>query len=559
LDQPSAKVFALTLLYHWRVLFDTVLRHIKLDDGARRAWIGVGAPILALVLVVVMLAVVTFWGFARDQDRAYAETSSRLVASAIDGRGRSLASVALDYANWDDAYQNISVRWDQSWVDGNIYSSVADGMVLFQPNGDIRYAWLSEEFAGKSDITDAAVAAAVEIPSLYQLRGANIARETSARSFAVINGQLALIAIAPITPEDDASRLAPNAIRNDFIGLVDIITPAELIEIAASLDLRDLHLSPAGSDHTRNTVTLPLTSADGATEWELDWRHMHPGGASFLRQIWPVVLGLLMIGALTVLVARRLVSHQINAMAEARALHESGRTKAEFLARVSHELRTPLNSIIGYAEIIEEENERPETRTDAKHVIDAARHLNMMLNDIFDQSKIHAGRMDLRPEVLPVAGFLAELHGLVLRTAKDNGVKVSTSSPAGAGYVYADHIRLRQCMLNLIGNAIKFAPKGEVLIRARQQPQGKREMIVFDVIDNGVGISKADQAKLFRPFGQPNRDISEAHGGTGLGLSISRDLARGMGGDITVVSEPGKGSTFSLSIPVATAQALRAA
>jgi len=145
------------------------------------------------------------------------------------------------------------------------------------------------------------------------------------------------------------------------------------------------------------------------------------------------------------------------------------------------------------------------------------------------------------------------------RAASEAGVVLTITSKATAAYVVADHVRLRQCMLNLVGNAIKFAPRGNVTISARTEVIDGRDAIVFDITDDGIGIAKGELDKLFKPFGQANASISEKFGGTGLGLSISRDLARAMGGDITVQSEPNRGSTFSLFVPVATASALRAA
>jgi len=182
-----------------------------------------------------------------------------------------------------------------------------------------------------------------------------------------------------------------------------------------------------------------------------------------------------------------------------------------------------------------------------------------LLNDIFDQSRLDAGRIKFKPEVLPVAGLMAELQGLVRPTAKANNVTLDVASSPHAVFTYADHMRLRQCLLNLVGNAIKFAPNGHVSVKSRAAVIGGRAMVVFDITDNGIGIAKAELDNLFRPFSQANADIGMRFGGTGLGLSISRDLVRVMGGDITVTSETGKGSTFSLSVPAATANALKAA
>lgn len=115
--------------------------------AARQAWVGIGAPILGLVLVTIVLAVATFAGFSREQDRAFERSSSRLVASAVEGRARAMRSVTLDYANWTDAYNAITVAWRQDWVDSNIYSTVADSMFVIRANGTVRYAWFGDAIA----------------------------------------------------------------------------------------------------------------------------------------------------------------------------------------------------------------------------------------------------------------------------------------------------------------------------------------------------------------------------------------------------------------------------
>jgi signal transduction histidine kinase len=533
---------------------------IAADDGVRRAWMGVGAPILGLVLVMILLAVATFAVFARDQDNAFQDNSRRLVASTVDGRARSLASVTLDYTNWNEAYDGMGSGWDQQWVEDNIYSSVLDAMIIFRADGTVRYAWYGESAAPAGDaIGVAVIRAAVATPHLRQLSRAPERSGTVTRTYARVGDQLLLIAIAPVTPEDDAVRLGRRTRGDTYLASIDVVSAEELSEIGVSLSLKRFAFAPNGAEPAQDTVTLEIEAPGGDRVGELRWPHQHPGVAAFERQIGPVILALLIIGALAVLIARVIVARQIGTMAHAHAALESARLKADFLTRVSHELRTPLNAIIGYAEIIQEEHEDQGLREDSNRIITAARHLGHLLNDIFDQSRLDAGRVKFNTEVLPVAGLMAELQGLVRPAANANNVTLDVASSPHAVFIVADHTRLRQCLLNLAGNAIKFAPNGNVSIKSRAETIGERAMVVFDVVDNGIGIAKPELDNLFRPFSQANAGISMRFGGTGLGLSISRDLARAMGGDITVVSELGEGATFSLTVPAATASALKAA
>jgi signal transduction histidine kinase len=539
-----------------------MFEHVKSFAGgaARRAWISVGAPILGLVVVIIMLAVATFAGFAREQDSAFEQTSGRLVESAMDARTRALVSVALDYANWDDAYQAISGWWDRAWIESNIYSGVADGMILLRADGRVRYAWFSEAFEGQAEELQRSVAdAAVAVPNLRQLARLPTISVTVAHTYAQLDQRLLVVAVAPVTMEDNALRAARTP-PYDYLALVDVVDSDELTELGTSIALQDMRFAPgAQPDAGENRTGRMLAAANGRAIGMLAWRHARPGSAAFHQQVWLVIAALISIGALAILIARLLVTRQVQALASASAALESSRAKSEFLARVSDELRTPLNAIIGYSELIQEENESVSTRADAGHIITAARHLGHLLNDIIDQSRIDAGHIKTNPEVLPVAGMLAEVQGLMGALARSGGVTLSISSDPLTGFVYADHVRLRQCLLNMVGNAIKFAPGGEVSVTTRAVVRDDRQLVAFDVTDNGIGIAKAELDKIFRPFGQANAMISRSFGGTGLGLSISRDLALSMGGDLTVVSELGEGSTFSLIVPAATAGALKAA
>lgn len=530
------------------------------DGGVRSAWISVGAPILGLIFIVIMLAIAALASFAREQDRMYAESTTRLAAGALSGRNQSLSGILLDYANWDQTYQAVT-NWDQDWVENNIYSSVVDGMIIFQADGSIRYAWFNDASLDlAADARPAAVAAALRVPGLRGLSRAEAVQETIAGTVARVGDQLILVSVAPITPEDDDARRArPRNVADHYLAMVDILSADEFASMGEALDLTGFKFevrSSAGEDMIGDN----LVAASGRYVGRLEWRHAHPGPAAFNRQIWPVVVGLLCIGALAILIAHVLVSRQVKVISNARAALDANNAKSEFLTRVSHELRTPLNAIIGYAEIIQEETPALETRADAGRIISAARHLGHLLNDIIDQSRIDSGRIKINSEVLPVAGMLAEVQGLMGPQAKSAGINLNISSSPLADFAYADHVRLRQCLLNMIGNAIKFSPRGGVVtVRARKEKQGDSAIIVFDIADAGLGIAKSDLDNVFRPFGQANASIGKTFGGSGLGLSISRELARQMGGDIVVQSELGKGSTFSLLIPAATASALKVA
>lgn len=538
---------------------------MKTDDaaamGMRRAWLGVGAPIVALVVIIIALAVVTFASFANDQDRAFEQNSATLVFNGMEGRARMMGATGLDYANWDDAFDNISQRWNQRWVDQNMYSSVADVIVLFRQSGAVRYSWGNEAFADSAPSMATVIAAAgAQLPNLRRLARAPHPAETVAHTYARVGDSLLIIAVVPITREDDATRVAYNPLRGyDYLAVVKVIDADGFAQASRSMSLQDFNFAPPYEHLARDMIALPVTAPGGGLVGNLVWRNTHPGASGFQKRVWPVIIGLICIGALTLLITRHLVARQIAALAGAEAALKANRVKSDFLAKVGHELRTPLNGIIGYAEIIQEENESATTRADADRIIAAARHLNTLLGDILDQSSIEAGTIKMNLQVLPVAGMLAEVQGLMRASARTSGVNLIVQPSAAATYVVADHVRLRQCLLNLVGNAIKFAPRGAVTLKTRIEERQRGDVVVFDVTDDGIGIAKSDLENLFKPFSQANDEIAGVYGGAGLGLSIARDYARAMDGDISVRSELGEGSTFSLAIPVASRKALKVA
>lgn len=530
------------------------------DEGARSAWIGVGAPILGLVVVIIALAVALIANFARQQDRVYIENSQRLVTRALNARGEGLAGMTIDFANWDAAFANISARWNETWVKDNIYSSVADAMFVLRADGAVRHAWFAADVGAPEALQAVSIEATIAIPDLRRLARAPTAGETAAHTYTTLDGRLILIAVSPVTVEDDALRKSQARVGGfDYIASVDVIDDREFAAFAAGLDLGALALAaPDAPSHAM--VRHTIQAANGDPVAVLEWRNAAPGATAFQRQIGPVVLGLLLIGALTVLIARRLVARQIEAIASAKAAQESSLEKSEFLGRVSNELRTPLVAVIGYAELIQEETLSPSARADAQRIIDAARALSTMLSDILDQSRIDADAVPMKLEVIPVAGMLAEVQGIIHPVARAAGVQITVSQDAVAAYAFADYARLRQCLTNLVGNAVKFSPRGGVVqLRARLAHEDGADTIVIEVSDSGLGIAAEEMPVIFRPFAQANAAIGAVYGGTGLGLSIARALAREMGGDISAISAPGEGSSFFLRVPAATARALSAA
>ncbi|MBL8548742.1 MAG: PAS domain S-box protein [Hyphomonadaceae bacterium] len=226
--------------------------------------------------------------------------------------------------------------------------------------------------------------------------------------------------------------------------------------------------------------------------------------------------------------------------------------KSQFLANMSHELRTPLNSIIGYSELQLEEAEAMGAAgavKDISRILAAAKHLLSLINGILDLSKIEAGRMDLSIKDFDPAEVVRNAVETVRPAAEKNNNTLELEIADNLGFGMSDSFRIGQCLLNLLANACKFTQEGRVLLRASRRRDNNLDWLVFDVVDSGIGITQEQMSRLFQPFAQADSTTTRQFGGTGLGLSITRRLAELLGGDLSVESEIGKGSIFTMRIP----------
>jgi signal transduction histidine kinase/methyl-accepting chemotaxis protein len=237
-------------------------------------------------------------------------------------------------------------------------------------------------------------------------------------------------------------------------------------------------------------------------------------------------------------------------------LETASHHKSQFLASMSHELRTPLNAIIGITEMIVANAARfgaEKAQEPLQRVHRAGTHLLGLINQVLDLSKIEAGKLELNPEPVNVAPLIDDVIGTAAQLAEQNGNRLIVECAPNLTPITADSMRLRQILLNLLSNACKFTKNGEVALRVRRVVDGG-SWVEFAVSDTGIGMTAQQQAKLFEEFTQAESSTAQRYGGTGLGLAITRKLARMMGGDVTVASELGHGSTFTVRLPVHVAE-----
>ena len=233
-------------------------------------------------------------------------------------------------------------------------------------------------------------------------------------------------------------------------------------------------------------------------------------------------------------------------------VEKANTTKSSFLANMSHELRTPLNAVIGYSEMLTEDLEdlgKDDLVSDVNKIHSAGTHLLGLVNDILDLSKVEAGKLELSLTDIDLNTIIKEMVFTVMPLAKENNNEIIINTTEDFATIHSDSMRLKQIILNIINNAVKFTSNGKIEITLRSDTYLENEVYYIDIKDTGIGIDTKLVEKLFQPFYQADESATRKFGGTGLGLALSKQLVEGLGGNISVASTDGEGSTFTIRLP----------
>jgi signal transduction histidine kinase len=530
---------------------------LRLSNSKVKSYLKFGWPILSLIALIGAAVFLFLADIAREQDRTYQDTTRNFVRQASQNWVSTNAAISNEYGLWSDAYENITLSYNQDWIDGNFFSANINAIAILSPTKGLRNTYLGEGYeADGASVKKLVASLNVSHHAAYQAAPTKQNTVMKPNGLFVFDDHLAAVSVQPIRPEDTYPGKRPRPDTPiDLVVAIRIIDQAAIEDLGKSYGLNDarLHLGPTPRTVSSDRVVFELKGTNGQTLGWIDWAHLHPGTTAFSNRIGLILTGLLVLGLLTLAVTQRVMAAQVQLSdAARRSAEEASKTKSNFLANVSHELRTPLNAIIGYSEIVKEdcvESGAAQSARDMHKVIGSAQHLLGLINDLLDHSKIEAGKMDLNPtrvELVPLFESVGE--ALSSQIAKNNSRFVLVCDPL-IGDAILDGMRLKQCLLNLVSNAAKFTHNGAITLSARAVDQNGVPFVRISVKDSGIGMSENTLAKLFKPFVQANAATAAQFGGTGLGLVITRALIEAMGGSVQVESVVGKGSVFTLLIP----------
>jgi PAS domain S-box-containing protein len=302
-----------------------------------------------------------------------------------------------------------------------------------------------------------------------------------------------------------------------------------------------------------NVEVLGKTPASNQTRtWLASYFPLEPNGDNGASDQQPVPA----VAAIVQDITERKAQEQRLRESEQMAL-AANQAKSEFLANMSHEIRTPMAAILGYADVLLGHLTDPDNRNCILIIKRNGKHLLELINDILDLSRIEAGKLDVEVEPTPLPQLIADIQSLMAVRAEEKLVKFDVAFAGKVPHkIETDPTRLRQVLINLIGNAIKFADNGEVLLKVRFIDGAEPPMIEFAIQDTGIGMTEEQQERLFKPFSQGDSSVTRQYGGSGLGLAISQRLVHMMDGEMDLESEIGKGSTFFVRLPVTSIQGI---
>jgi two-component system, sensor histidine kinase len=534
----------------------------------------VSVAILLVVITVLVIVLGVLIYSARSVDALSRNNETMLVSRALDGALKRLTDDVTSAAIWSDAYRAAEAR-DMEWLQINFADYYAD---YFDHEVTVLFDGKDAPFLASRDSEQVEAQTESEFIKAVAPMLAAVREEGASKRFApdgkrtaafdavatrqeVVNvdGVLYLVTVSNIVVENSEDAVFP--------GLDNLVVSGRRVQSLLESITADLAIDaprvvpPVGSVEP----SVALSGPQGEHLGLITWQPKAPGAGVLTRAAPFIALALLALaGGAYVLIrrivlilrklarSRRALTASMQDLTKARdAAQAASLAKSQFLASMSHEIRTPLNGILGMAQALSLSKLDAEDEEKVRLILASGQNLTAVLNDVLDLSKIEAGKLEIAPTNTDIAAVLRQTVRLFEPTAHEKGLALRLVVEPGADRTLClDALRLQQSVSNLVSNAIKFTSVGEVCVSLKLAcaDDGYCRIIVA-VSDTGIGMSEETMSKLFDNFMQADASTTRTYGGSGLGLAISRRLCRLMGGDITVESQPGKGSTFTVQIP----------
>jgi signal transduction histidine kinase/CheY-like chemotaxis protein len=536
------------------------------------------SAIVASVLAVVLLAFGLISG-AKFVDDLAQQREERLVANGLQVRSEAIRSCTIGETTWDEAYKNVAIRYDRKWTQYNIARWFNDNcglerVYIFNARGELIDQFADGVASRSAPPPDTAKLAAWLIGNLRQAerqRG-DLRVETLAgrvvspiiKSAIGVSGGTPSIAVASLVQPDLSSadglrgRLNVMGAAPVVVG-VGSINQAYLQWMTGNYLLKGLRLEvgPTIRGQGADEAVAAVRDYQGRPIGALMWTYNRVAGELGLNTspFYIVLVAVLLGGALTVVVIDR---RQLRKVREAAAAaEEASLVKSRFIANLSHEIRTPMSGVLGILRLLQQRPHDPDSARLINEAVSCGELLTRILNDILDFARLEEGRFELEPGPCAVDQVVRDVVHLFNDAAQAAGGAVRCE---GADQplppVLIDKVRLQQVLMNIVGNAVKFAGGGEVVVRLTQTSTADPDLfrLRFEIADTGPGMPEEVAAHVFDRFYQGDMRSTRRQGGSGLGLAICQALVSLMGGEIGVTSQLGAGSTFWFELPASRAQ-----
>jgi signal transduction histidine kinase/CheY-like chemotaxis protein len=532
----------------------------------RRLWTAeTGLFAVALGAIAAMMSVIAVT--ATLVDGATLKTEQKLLSHGLAAKSAELLAMARPVAQWDAAVAHLANRFDVAWARSNIGADLSDRagfdlIGVIGPSDRVVYAWkgragadpgvLYAARAGWEPLVAAVRAReAAQGPVAYD---GHMGTPIQAYGVSLLAGAPYIFTASLVQP--DFGTVAAHRPKSAIIIAAQPIGAGFVATFSERYQLTQASLARNGAPQPAGMARLPINDTTGAPVVQFQWRPHRPG-STLLQNALPYLLVLLPFLVLSLTLtyrsARRAMARIRAALDEA---DQANRAKGDFLAAVSHEIRTPLNGVIGALQILRDERLSIEGRILMNNAVACGETVVALINDVLDFSRMSAGQMTLDPEPTDLQALFESARDAFAAPCAIKRLRLELDLDPAIGWAEVDGLRLRQCLFNLVGNAVKFTAAGEIVLHARRPDPSRPDRLRIEVRDTGVGVAESAHAIIFDRFKQADGSTTRRFGGTGLGLAITRNLAKAMGGDVGIENRAGGGSTFHLDIDAPATEAV---